>query len=84
MSQATVAVEPPLSPFARALEDAGYRVIPLDEHALKIADAIVIQGMDNHFLGRENPLTRAPVINADGRSPEDVVNEVDRRALIQA
>jgi hypothetical protein len=84
VSQAIVAVEPPLSPFARALEDAGYRVIALDEEALSVADAIVVQGTDNHFLGMEDPLTRAPVINADGRTPAEVVGEVNRRALIQA
>jgi len=81
MTQRTIAVEGQLSPFERALLDAGFRVIPLTEDALGQAQAIVVQGTDIHFLGMEDPLTVAPVINADGRTPQDVVREVERRVL---
>ncbi|AEJ40631.1 hypothetical protein TPY_2471 [Sulfobacillus acidophilus TPY] len=81
MTPKTIAVEDQLSPFEKALVDAGFRVIPLTEEALSQAQAIVVQGTDIHFLGMEDPMTLAPVINADGRTPADVVHEVERRLL---
>lgn len=81
MTPKTIAVEDQLSPFEKALIDAGFRVIPLTEEALGQAQAIVVQGTDIHFLGMEDPMTLAPVINADGRTPADVVDEVERRLL---
>ncbi|MCY0865578.1 MAG: YkuS family protein [Sulfobacillus sp.] len=81
MTPKTIAVEGQLSPFEKALADAGFRVIPLTDEALSQAQAIVVQGTDIHFLGMEDPMTLAPVINADGRTPADVVHEVERRLL---
>lgn len=83
MARATVAIEGQLSPFSRVLKDAGYHVIPLDDQALHRAQAIVVQGTDNNFLGMDDPLTKAPVINADGMTPDQVLSQVDRRALAQ-
>ena len=81
MNRATVAIEGELSPFSRVLKEAGYRVIPLDDQALSVAQVIVVQGTDNNVLGMEEPLFRTPVINADGMTPDQVLNEVDRRTL---
>ncbi len=81
LSRAKVAIEGQLSPFSRVLKEAGYDVIPLDDRALSTAQAIVVQGTDNNFLGMEDPLTRAPVINADGMTPNQVLDAVERRAL---
>lgn len=81
MARATVAIEGQLSPFSRVLREAGYDVIPLNDEALHRAQAIVVQGTDNNFLGMEDPLSKAPVINADGMTPDQVLGAVERRAL---
>lgn len=81
MDRAIVAIEGELSPYSRVLEEAGYHVIPLDNRAIGIAQAFVVQGTDNNFLGRDDPLSVAPVINADGMTPSQVLTEVGRRAI---
>ena len=81
MNRAKVAIEGQLSPYSHLLKEAGYDVIPLDDKALGVADAIVVQGTDNNFLGMEDPLSKAPVINADGMTPNQVLDAVERRAI---
>ncbi len=81
LARATVAIEGQLSPFGQLLQEAGYDVIPLNDHALSRAQAIVVQGTDNNFLGMDDPLSKAPVINADGMTPDQVLEAVERRAL---
>ncbi len=83
MDQPTVAMEKELTPYRRILEDAGCHVIPLDASAIGIAEAIVVQGTDNNFLGVENPETLAPVINAQGMTPEEVLRAVQTRAILR-
>lgn len=81
LSRKTIAVEAPDTPVSQILTQAGFRVVPLTGQALQHAQAIVVTGMDDHFLGREDPLTKAPVIDSDGMTPEEVLSEVNRRAL---
>lgn len=81
LTRKTIAVEPPLSPVVDTLKQAGYHVVSLDDDAWRTAQAIVVQGMDDHFLGMQDPETHAPVIDADGMTPDQVLAEVNRRAL---
>lgn len=81
LSRKIVAVEGQLSPIRDALQEAGYHVVPLTHETLTEAQAVVVQGTDDNFLGMENALTNAPVINAEGMTANDVVREVERRAL---
>lgn len=81
MARATVAIEGLLTPYSHLLKEAGYHVIPLDDQALHQAQAIVVDGLDNNFLGMDDPLSKAPVINADGMTPNQVLAAVERRAL---
>lgn len=76
-----VAVEGELAPFRDALERAGYRVVPLDEERLGEVAAVVVNGMDDDLLGIETVEAHAPVIDADGRTPDEVVAEVRDRAI---
>lgn len=77
-----VAVEQGLRPFQEALRNAGFTVSeierPEDVGRLE-PHAIVVSGMDRDFLGKDDA-RNAPVINAAGRTPEQVVSEV-RRSL---
>ncbi|MCR4398431.1 MAG: YkuS family protein [Firmicutes bacterium] len=75
----TVAVEGELSNVARALRDAGYEVIGLDDPRWKAADAVVIKGMDRDFLNVQDTGTRSPVIDASGMKEMEVVRVVADR-----
>ncbi|MCL6563711.1 MAG: YkuS family protein [Firmicutes bacterium] len=76
-----VAIEGELHPYAEALREAGFQVVPLDQTRLDQVAAVVVQGTDVRFLGMEEPATPAPVINADGMTAEQVVEAVRRRAV---
>ncbi|PSR20959.1 MAG: hypothetical protein C7B45_12750 [Sulfobacillus acidophilus] len=84
MSDATVALEAGLTSYRHTLEKAGYHVIALDEQALGVAQAIVVQGLDNQFLGIADPQSLAPVINADGMTPNEVLHAVKNRAILRS
>ncbi|MCL5972329.1 MAG: YkuS family protein [Firmicutes bacterium] len=84
MNRATIAIEQQLTPYSQALSDAGYRVVPLTDQTLKNAQAVVVQGSDDNFLGIEDPLTKAPVIDATGLTADQVVDEVRRRTAIES
>ncbi|MBX5467113.1 MAG: YkuS family protein [Firmicutes bacterium] len=76
-----VAVEGQLSPYAEALRQAGYDVVLWHGKMPQGVGAVVVQGSDAGFLGIEDAVTPAPVINAEGLTAEAVVEEVRRRAL---
>lgn len=46
---------------------------------LKKYDAIVSSGQDSNFLGMQDTNTKTPVINATGKTAEEVYNEVKDR-----
>jgi len=78
MAQTTVALDlTNLHRFRQALTSRGYRVVPLT--GLESADAAVIAGMDRNLLGREDVVFSGPVIDADGMSVDQVVEELDQR-----
>lgn len=81
MNRVTVAIEDALTPIAEALDAAGFTVIPLTRTALSLAQAIVVSGIDDNFLGIEDPESNAPVINAEGMTTEEVVRAVKERAV---
>jgi Na+/H+-translocating membrane pyrophosphatase len=80
MNRTVVAVDRDLGPYQDALREAGYHVVPADAAHLREAAAIVVDGIDDRVMGIETPLSPAPVINATGRTAEEVVEEVRRRA----
>ncbi len=77
----TVAIAGELSSYRDALKARGFRVIPLTEAALDEADAIVVDGMEDDLLGMQDAATLAPVIDADGMTPEEVADAVEQQAL---
>ncbi|WP_400163935.1 YkuS family protein [Brevibacillus sp. TJ4] len=77
---ARVAVEPSLSSqIEEMLRNNGYDVVELGNWQ-QMVDAIVISGMDENILG-DSSLSQsgAPVINADGMTPQEVFHEVHTR-----
>lgn len=81
VNRATIAIEGQLSHYGRVLEEAGFHVVPLDHDALGIAQAIVVQGTNNNLLGIQDPESLAPVINAEGMTPDEVLSAVEARAI---
>ncbi|MEW6523543.1 MAG: YkuS family protein [Bacillota bacterium] len=76
-----IAVEAGLTPLEKLLRRDGYEVVSLAGNAWKHASAVVVSGMDSGEMNVQDVKTRAPVINAAGRSPEEVMEEVRRRTL---
>ena len=84
MAKKRVALENTLGNIGDLLTEKGYEVVQLDPHTqtgieLKNSDAIVISGMDDNIMGMTTIKTEAPVINAKGMSPEDVLRQIEQR-----
>ena len=74
-----VAVEDSLRPIKDRLRAGGYDVLSMAGGVPGRVRAIVVNGLDDNLLGRQDVVARVPVINAAGRTPDDVVDEVGRR-----
>jgi len=72
----TVAVENDLDNVRKVLQAQGYQAVGMDQQDR--ANCIVVSGMDQNFLGRENMDKNIPVITAKGRTAEEVLNEIKR------
>lgn len=68
-----IAVETGLENVTRALHDAGFKTTPLEGHALKNVRAVVVKGDGTDVLAPEWPV-KMPVINAAGRSADEIVD----------
>lgn len=77
---ATVAVQSGLTPVRSALMARGYRVIDLGDADLGQVTAVVVTGGSDDLLGDERTRTRAPVVVASGRSPAEIVDEIEARS----
>lgn len=74
-----VAVEDGLDNIREALEEAGFLVVGMDPEDLSRADAVVISGGDIDVLQMEDIEADVPVISAEGRSADEVVDDVSER-----
>ena len=70
-----VAVEDNLSTIKQALERKGYTVVsPKSQERVM---ACVVMGMDNNLMNIQNAATKAPVIDAAGLTPEEIVSRIE-------
>lgn len=70
-----IAVEDNLSTIKQALEKSGYTVVsPKSKESVM---ACVVMGMDNNLMDIQNTVTKAPVIDAAGMTPEQVVSRIE-------
>jgi hypothetical protein len=68
-----IAVEAGLGNVTQALNDAGFKTIPLEGQALQNVRAFVVKGDGTDVLAPEwSP--KMPVINASGRSADEIVD----------
>lgn len=84
-----VGIEKPLSNVRRYLESRDCTVEILESNnkesrrALNNFDAIVVSGSDSNFMGMEDVMTSTKVINAAGKTEDEVYNEVLRAAELK-
>ncbi|CAM3428138.1 YkuS family protein [Marinicrinis lubricantis] len=76
---ARIAVEPSLSNVKQALQQNGYDVVDMQADSMQSCDCCVISGQDKNMMGMGDVQTQASVINAEGMSAEDVVQQVQQR-----
>lgn len=74
-----IAVEDRLTPVAEALRDRGYAVMSFDKGDLDQVEAVVVSGQDDNIMGIQAIQSRAPIINAEGRTAEEVVRDIEER-----
>ncbi len=72
----TIAVEEGLTDVRQLLESEGFRVVPLDHQSAKSAGAIIVTGQDEDFLNMQGPQSAAPVINAEGKTAQEIAKQV--------
>jgi hypothetical protein len=73
----TIAVEEGLKPVKELLQHRGYNVV--DIRSGRSADAAVINGMDGNIMGIQQMVMDLPVVNARGRTPEEVLYELESK-----
>ncbi len=76
---AKIAVEDSLTNVKQALRDNGYDVVNMEPGGAESCDCYVISGQDKNMLGMADTETKASVINAEGLTAEQVVEQVNRR-----
>ncbi|MEW6274507.1 MAG: YkuS family protein [Bacillota bacterium] len=67
----TIAVEDNLTGVRDLLEKNGYAVVSLSRQ--RDADAVVVTGLDNNVLNMQEISTKVPVIDAAGKTPEEIL-----------
>lgn len=73
-----VAIEKVLSNLAEVLESEGYDVVTLDENNINSVDAIIVSGADINLLNIQDALTDVPVINATGKTFNEIIRELEK------
>ncbi|HBQ25972.1 MAG TPA: hypothetical protein DD791_06230 [Syntrophomonas sp.] len=74
----TVAVENNLAPIKDYLLDQGCQVIDVESAQDTRVDAVVISGSSKDLLGMQDVLINAPVIDARGKTPSEVWDNIMR------
>lgn len=76
----TVAVEQGLQPVKEYLEQKGCQVVEMTNANTSVGNAsvIVVTGGDENLMGMDDVISEVPVITANGLSPEQVYQRVER------
>lgn len=77
-----VAIEKNLSNVKQYFEDQGFQVDTIHDTELDTIgtvsqyDAIIISGGNNNFLGIEDTNTKAPIVSAEGKTPQEIFDRI--------
>lgn len=73
-----IAVEDTLGNIRQMLENEGYEVLRMGDDGFKEADAVVVSGLEDNYMGIEDRQTEAFVLNARGRQPEEILYDLEK------
>ncbi len=77
-----IAVEDGLENVKQALRAEGYKITKLSPGKMEGVGAAVVTGMSNNFMGiHDTNGNRFPVIDATGKTVDEVVRQVRERGL---
>ena len=72
----TVAVDDSLKPLTEALKNNGYNVTNIGDPQI---DAIILNGIDDDFMGMEDVIYDVPIVNAEGKTSDEILTELKRK-----
>lgn len=75
-----VALDDGLAPVKNYLTEQGCQIINIDAAKNQQVDAVILSGMDENFLGMEDIMIDAPVISANGMTPEEIWRDIQKIA----
>lgn len=74
MASNKIAVEDTLTDVKQMLQEQGYTVVST-KNSSNVA-AVVVSGMDNNLMNIQDITTKAPVIDASGKSPDQILSRI--------
>ncbi|MGE5509410.1 MAG: YkuS family protein [Chitinophagales bacterium] len=83
MGKGVVAVASELGNVAARLKAAGYTVVSLQGTDLGQVGAVVVSGVSDDLMGIQTTVTKAPVIDANGLTEEEILETVSERLDLQ-
>lgn len=82
MMKGIIAVSEGLGDIREMLEEEGYQVVDLEE-GLGDVDMVITSGIDRNMSGVDLISTAVPVLDATGRRPDEVLENVRRSLELQ-
>lgn len=73
---ARIGVEDSLGQVKQQLQSSGHEVVSMED---KNCDCYVISGQDRNMMGIAEAVTSASVINAEGLTADEIVQQVNQR-----
>jgi hypothetical protein len=79
-----IGIQKELSTVRDYLKENGFNVYEVDttnitsDTTLKSFDAVVVSGANDNLMGIDDTSTKMPVINADGLTPTDIADALNR------
>ncbi|MEQ8200257.1 MAG: YkuS family protein [Syntrophomonadaceae bacterium] len=73
-----VALDDGLTPVKNYLTQQGCQIVDIGQARNQYVDAIVLSGMEKDFLGIEDISVKAPVLSAQGLTPEEVWKDIQQ------
>ncbi len=82
-----VAVSPYLHSVKEKLHEEGIEVVELDSenihHLRNDISAVILSGGDENIMGMQDIQGEFPVINAEGKTPEEITAQVKNKLKLQ-
>lgn len=74
-----IAVEEGLDDVKELLQENGYRILGMND--VGEASAVIIAGMDENVMNMQDLITEAPVIDAEGKTAEEILQDLKQRNI---